>query len=302
MGFLYGAIMFFICHTVANMFANNIYFYIMEEKNEDPNKHALKQFLIKSIISFAAYISVFIIALTVKIFSEHNAAILIGNGIGFITAFIQFRLTADKNYIKQKAKIEWDSWNYMSFEEKYETIKKRRDNAAKSIGSETTPTNQAKISSQLINQEEGNNFPTQSQNYIETISEYFKAQKMKTTIGTTPDNEKFIIVNYQTNYFWSLHIKVDEDNETIKIYAPFFSVSPTKKNHVYELINDWNREFLFVKFYFEDTTIGQLVVASNDIPTSNMDSVGALVFKIANDFIKALDLQFAKIPRYIIAL
>ena len=48
MKFLYGIIMFFICHTLVNIFANNIYCYIQEEKSEEVNQYAMKQYLIKN--------------------------------------------------------------------------------------------------------------------------------------------------------------------------------------------------------------------------------------------------------------
>lgn len=118
MSFLWGFIMFFICHTVANIFANNLYCYIQEKKSKEVNRYAIKQYLTKSAISFVVYIAIFIVAITVEAFSEHISAILIGNGIGFITAFIHFRQMADDNYIKQKAKNEWNSCNSMTFEEK----------------------------------------------------------------------------------------------------------------------------------------------------------------------------------------
>jgi len=146
MGFLLGLIMFFICHTVANIFTNNLYCYIQEEKADDVNRYAMKQYLTKTIISFIVYIAIFIVAITVEAFSEHTAAILIGNGIGFITAIIHFKLMADENYIKQRAKNEWNSWNYMSFEEKREKLKKQQEANTENTYLKTPTTYQTKKS------------------------------------------------------------------------------------------------------------------------------------------------------------
>ena len=122
MAFLWGVLMFFICHTIANVFANNVYCYIQEEKCEDKNRYAMKKYLIRIVCSIVIYIAIFIIGLLVQPFSDYKAAIFIGNGIGFITGSIHFKLMADENYQKQKSKSEWDSWNYMSFEEKEKIV------------------------------------------------------------------------------------------------------------------------------------------------------------------------------------
>lgn len=126
MAILWGAIIFFICHTIANIFETNIYCYVKEEKSDSPNSYAMKQYLIKVSICLASYITVFFVAMLVKPFADNKAAILIGNGIGFITGTIHFKLMAEENYQKLKAKYEWDSWNYMSFEEKRETIRRQQ--------------------------------------------------------------------------------------------------------------------------------------------------------------------------------
>lgn len=123
MSFLYGIIMFFICHTLANIFTNNIYCYIQEEKSEEVNQYAMKQYLIKAIITFVIYIALLIITLSIDTFSQYKSAILIGNGIGFVTGAIHFMYIADENYKRKKAKNKLDSLNYISSEEERESIK-----------------------------------------------------------------------------------------------------------------------------------------------------------------------------------
>lgn len=170
MGFLWGFIMFFICHTVANIFANNLYCYTQEEKAEDVNRYAMKQYLTKTIISFVVYIAIFIVAMTVEAFFEHTAAILIGNGIGFITAFIHFRLMADDNYMKQKAKNEWNSWNYMSFEEKRELLKKQQKANTENTYHQTPTAYQTKKSLHHIDDDDYEESFSESQSYVELIT------------------------------------------------------------------------------------------------------------------------------------
>lgn len=299
MGFLSGLIMFLICHTVANIFANNLYCYIQEEKAEDVNRYAMKQYLINTIVSFVVYIVILIISLTVEAFSEYITAILIGNGIGFITAFIHFRVMAEDNYMKQKAKNEWNSWNYMSFEEKRETLKKQE------VESETTyhkvPTNyQEKKSTRHIDDCSEKSF-TGSQSYVELILEYFEVVKgLETNIEVAPNGDEIIIVDYQINYLWTLCIKIDEDKEMIKVYTPFFNVASSKRNDIYEVLNDWNHKFFFTKFFFENTVAGPFVIASYDVPLSTKDSIGQFVFNIADEFIRTIDEQFRNVPRDII--
>ena len=114
--------MFFICHTVCTVFSCNLYCYMQEEKCEDKNQYAMKKYLIAFLIALAIYIFVLVIALLVSPFADHKAGTLIGNGIGFITGSIHFKIMAEANYNKQKAKNEWDSWNYMSFDEKRKAL------------------------------------------------------------------------------------------------------------------------------------------------------------------------------------
>lgn len=114
--------MFFLCHTICNVFANNLYCYFQESKTENKNKYALKKYLITLSIAFLIYIVILLIALLVNPFANNKLGVLIGNGIGFITGSIHFKLIADVNYKKQQAKNEWDSWNHMSFEEKRKAV------------------------------------------------------------------------------------------------------------------------------------------------------------------------------------
>ena len=303
MGFLLGLIMFFICHTVANIFTNNLYCYIQEEKADDVNRYAMKQYLTKTIISFVVYIAIFIVAITVEAFSEHTAAILIGNGIGFITAIIHFKLMADENYIKQRAKNEWNSWNYMSFEEKREELKKQQEANTENTYPKTPTTYQAKKSLHHIDDDDYEESFTESQSYVELITEYFEAEKeLETNIDIAPNGDEIITVNYQINYLWTLYIKIDEDKEMIKIYTPFFNVAPSKRNDIYEVLNEWNRKFFFIKFSFENTAIGPFVIAANDVPLTAKASIGKFVFNIADEFIRTIDDQFGKIPKDIIRL
>lgn len=305
MGFLWGFIMFFICHTVANIFANNLYCYIQEEKAEDVNRYAMKQYLTKTIISFVVYVAIFIVALTVEALFEHTAAILIGNGVGFITAFIHFRLIADDNYMKQKEKNAWNSWNYMSFEEKRETLKKQQELSHQNTYTKI-PTVYQKIKSlhhiddDYEDYEEATN---ENQSYIELITEYFENKAaLNTNVEIAPNGDEIITVNYQINYLWTLCIKIDEANELIKIYTPFFNVAPSKRNDIYELLNEWNRKFFFIKFSFENTAIGPFVIAAYDVPLTDKDSIGKFVFNIADEFIRTIDEQFSNIPKDIIGI
>lgn len=110
MGVLWGFIMYFICHTACTIFACNLYNYMQEGKCKDKNQYAMKKYLITFLIALVVYVFVLIIALLVSPFADHKAGILIGNGIGFITGSIHFRLMAEANYYKQKTKNDWVSW------------------------------------------------------------------------------------------------------------------------------------------------------------------------------------------------
>lgn len=301
MGFLWGFIMFFICHTVANIFENNLYCYIQEEKADDVNRYAMKQYLTKAIISFVVYIAIFIVALTAKTFSQYTSAILIGNGIGFFTASIHFRLIAEDNYIKQKAKNEWNSWDHMSFDEKRAILRKHRETNTENTHFEASTGFHPQKSSHYINNERFEGSVAESQSYIDIIAAYFKNEKgLKADIEVMPNGEKIVTVNYQMNYLWTLYIKIDEFKEIIEIYTPFFKVASLRQNNIYELLNEWNRKFFFIKFSFEDAIIGPFVLASSDIPLTSNESIGKFVFDIADIFIRTIDDQFNKVPKDII--
>ena len=118
MSFLWGILMFFICHTLCNTFLLNIYCFRQEENSPERNKYAQKRYLINACISFTIYIALLCVALNVSPFCDYKAAVLIGNGIGFMTGSIHYYLIAEDNYLKQKAKNEWKTFDYMSEEEK----------------------------------------------------------------------------------------------------------------------------------------------------------------------------------------
>ncbi len=144
---------------------------------------------------------------------------------------------------------------------------------------------------------------TENQGYVKTIIKYFEDKKgLKPRIEVAPNGDEIIVVNYQIKYIWSLCIKIDEDKEMIKIYTPFCKINPSKRDDIYELLSKWNHDFLFVKFFIENTEDGLYIIASNDVPLADEDSVGECVFYIADEFIKAIDNQFGNIPQNIIGL
>lgn len=142
---------------------------------------------------------------------------------------------------------------------------------------------------------------TESQGYIKTITEYFKNKKgLETSIEISPDGDENIVVNYQLKYLWSLCIKIDEDKETIKIYTPFCKINSSKQDNIYEHLSKWNHDFLFIKFFIENTVDGLYIIASNDVPLVDKDSVCDFVFYLADEFIKTIDKHFSDIPQNII--
>lgn len=125
MSFLWGFLMFFICHTLCNTFLLNIYCFRQEENSTERNKYAQKRYLISACISFIIYIALLCISLNVLPFCDNKSAILIGNGIGFMTGSIHYHLIAKDNYLKQKAKNEWKTFDYMSEEEKLQFMQNK---------------------------------------------------------------------------------------------------------------------------------------------------------------------------------
>lgn len=301
MAVLWGVIIFFICHTLANIFETNIYCYANEEKSDSPNSYAMKQYLIRISVCLVFYVTVFVIAMLVKPFADNKAAILIGNGIGFITGTIHFKLMAEENYQKLKAKHEWDSWNYMSFEEKRETIRRQQS----TLNEDYLPivSSEEHILNSSLSTHDGKEETHSNEKiaYAEQIIEFFeKENRSKANSKTLPNGDEIITINYQIKYIWDLYIKIDKEKSLIKIYTLFFHVAPTKKEEIYEILNEWNRQFFFIKFSFENTPWGPFVVATNDIPLIDNDSIGKYVFNIADEFVKTVDDQFGLVPKDVV--
>lgn len=144
---------------------------------------------------------------------------------------------------------------------------------------------------------------TESQGYVKTIIKYFEDKKgLKARIEVAPNGDEIIVVNYQIKYIWSLCVKIDEAKEMIKIYTPFCKINPSKRDDIYELLSKWNHDFLFVKFFIENAEDGLYIIASNDVPLVDEDSVGEFVLSVADEFIKTIDNQFSNIPQNIIGL
>lgn len=293
--------MFFICHTVANIFENNMYCYAKEEKDDNPNSYAMKQYLIKICICLVAYITALVFAMFVKPFAENKLAILVGNGIGFITGSIHFKLMAEENYQKQKAKYKWDSWNYMSFDEKKETIRKQRNISNENLFPVLSAEEPLSDSLQSTNNETRETCPNEKISYGKQITDVFERENgLVANSEILPNGNEILTINYAINYLWVLSIMIDRKKALIKIHTPFFQVKQSKKDEIYEILSEWNRKFLFIKYFFESTPVGQFVVASNDIPLIEGNSVGRYVFDIADEFIRAIDNQFGLLPKDIV--
>lgn len=113
MSFLWGLIMYIICHTLCNVFLTNLTFYQQEKKCSSPDEqfliHCLKIVLFTALI----YIVVLIISLCVEPFADHKTSVLIGNGIGFILGTIHYKLTINENWNKNKIKRELNNVNVL---------------------------------------------------------------------------------------------------------------------------------------------------------------------------------------------
>ena len=191
----------------------------------------------------------------------------------------------------------------MSFEEKLKALEKMQNDTDKETYSRTSATNQVKKSLHHIDDDEYEEISDESKSYAEIITEYFKKEKLKTNIDFAPNGDKIITVDYQINYLWEVCIKIDEDKGIVKIYAPFFGVAPSKRNYIYELLSEWNREVVLVKFFCENTPYGSFVIAGMDIPLTTKKSTGKFVFNIVDTiFVVTIDDQFDRIPKNILDL
>ena len=279
MGFFLGLLMCFICHTVANIFANNAYCWFLETKIKKTNQYLIKQYITKTFSSLVIYGLLLVVVLTVPAFSEFVSAILIGNGIGFATGAFHFMLIADNNYNKQKTECEGESLT--------ETIVKEEK-------------------TKQINKEEVDCNSEENDSYVELVERYLKNEKdLNVNIETAPNGDKIITIDYQINYLWTVCIKIDAKKGMIKIYTPFFRSSFSKGKELWEYLNELNRISAFAKFSFDHTeaflSSCATVIAQYDVPLANKESVPELTYAMMDKFIYSVDEFFAEIPKDLIS-
>ena len=301
MSFWLGVAMFFVCHSVANRFANNLYCYVQEEKSNAANKYAMKQYFTQIITCLVIYILILIVTLVTNFFAEYISVLLIANGIGFITGFIHFVLIAEDNYKQQKEKNGRNSWNYMSLEEKRSFLEKQQTINGEQTYNENSSKSQHTKSLHHIDDEDFKKNPIEEMDYVDIIMNYLRDKEgIEATLDIAPMGDKVITINYQIKYLWTLCVVIDEEVDMIKMYAPFFDVSALFENKIYELLNEWNRKFFFVKFHVENNPMGLLVIAENDVPLIDKNSIGEFLFARADQFVQTIDNLFAEVPKEII--
>ena len=115
-------------------------------------------------------------------------------------------------------------------------------------------------------------------------------------VEIAPNGDKIITVCYKLKRTWTLCIAVDGAKKAIKTYAWFFKVAHARRNDIYQILNEWNKEISSVTFTVETTPTGSFVVAQTDFPTTMTRSLGKIVSNTADSLVKAMDELFDKIP------
>ena len=131
---------------------------------------------------------------------------------------------------------------------------------------------------------------------VDLIVDYFINERdLEANIEMASNGDKIITINCYINYLWTLCIKIDEVNKMIKLYTTFCSVDSLKEGNIYSQLNEWNSQFLFIKFFVEDTSIGTFVIAEQDVLLTRKEFLPDFVSAIADDFIPTIDDHFCKI-------
>lgn len=275
MAFLWGFIMYFICHTIAASFETSISRYLKEKHSDNADYYAMKQHTKNIGICIAIYIGLLALGMLVYPFAKHRMAILIGNCIGFITGSIHFK-------VNKKISI---------LEKKIDTIKRGENKNPEDSSSKYSYHNQSEFLHQCGYEKNCRESSAKSQSYGELISDYFKKEKGIKATNTNLSEKEEIMAFYQN---WTLAITVDENKELIKIYTPFINVPPSKQEEIHEILNAWNLNSVYVKFYYYVSELGPFVYVTRAVPLLDRKSIGKYVFSIADDFVKTID-DFFKI-------
>ncbi len=322
MGVLWGFVIYFVTHTFVNMFILNVYSYSLEKKQEKPIQNALNRFLGKAVIAFIIFIPIFVVFLAVEYFYDFRPAILIGSGIGMITASIHFKLIIKDYYQKSRAQANWDSWNDMTFEEKYERIKSARTNDIQEDTSLTPPASKeentgtdqydtqktssigTELNEKTLREIESILSGESPSDYETAIVQYIKGKGHICSIETNPFGIRFVKFHYTNKYLWDIFIRIDREKQMMSFICPFFDVSYEKQGDLVDLLSDYNRRYSYAKFYYEKidkySSQPELVTAKYDFPLVGVENAGQVALEIVKIFALTIDTLFGQIPKEVI--
>ena len=132
---------------------------------------------------------------------------------------------------------------------------------------------------------------------LEVIKNYLDEEGIKSHIETLSNSASVLIVNCKEEVFeWNIHVSEPvEGGKEVTLYAVVSITCKEARYNVYRIINGYNKKYNYVKFFYQESEQGELVLASYSIPP--LDSGLSFFFgKVLKKFVSILDDVALSIP------
>ena len=128
---------------------------------------------------------------------------------------------------------------------------------------------------------------------IETIKSILEKVGIENSIENLPDDSKVLTFRYK-----SIDIVVSnpvKNSEIVQMYSIVSPASKEAKNTILRLINNYNEDYDYIKFFYQESYQGALVFASYTIPSldSGLEHYFLVIMK---KMVEALNDLNSKIP------
>lgn len=104
---------------------------------------------------------------------------------------------------------------------------------------------------------------------LEIIKNYLNEHKLTNNAEILPNGKRVLVVDYESE-FSTYKICIDEpiENEKyIRLYSILSRACKEAKYNTCRIINDYNKQYDYAKFYYQESEQGELILASYIIPS-----------------------------------
>lgn len=132
---------------------------------------------------------------------------------------------------------------------------------------------------------------------LEIIKNYLDNESIKNSIESLPNGDSVLTLECKGELFeWGIFVEEPVENgKQVRLYALVTTTCKEAKYNVCRIINDYNKKYDYVKFFYQESEQGELVLASYSIPS--LDSGLPFFFeKVLKEFVSVLDDVSCSIP------